>query len=87
MLCVFRPPLFVPQDRLNESPLERTERLAYVDAQRREHIKKQLQHRHYSQYLHRPTIDTISAKLARSKTDHELSENPQADPTYTYTCT
>jgi len=64
-------------DRLNESPLERTERLTYVDAQRREHVKKQLQQRHYSQYLHRPTIDTISAKLARSKTNHELCDNPQ----------
>ena len=32
---------------------------------------------HYAQYSHRPQIDSISARLARSKTDAELSANPQ----------
>ena len=63
--------------RLNESHLERTERLAYVDMKRREAIRQQLEQAHYSQYTHQPKIDTISARLARSKTDAELSANPQ----------
>jgi len=56
--------------------MERTERLAYVDGQRREALMQQLQQQHYSQFKHRPEIDAISARLARPKTDSELSANP-----------
>jgi hypothetical protein len=63
--------------RLNETPLERSERLTYVDPKRKEAIVAQLQAAHFSQYTHRPTIDSISARLARSKTDAELSANPR----------
>jgi hypothetical protein len=61
--------------RLHESELERTERLAYVDAKRREALITQLAQQHYSQYTHKPQIDPISAQLARSKTHAELSAN------------
>lgn len=37
---------------------------------------QQLQQQHYSQFKHRPEIDAISARLARPKTDSELSANP-----------
>ena len=62
--------------RANESELERTERLAYVDGKRREAIVAHLQQQHFAQYTYRPQIDSISARLARSKTDDELSANP-----------
>ena len=61
--------------RLHESELERTERLAYVDAKRREALITQLAQQHYAQYTHKPQIDPISAQLARSKTHAELSAN------------
>ena len=54
---------------------ERTERLAFTDSKRRDAIIRSLQHAHDAQYTHRPTIDAISAKLARAKTDAELSAN------------
>lgn len=63
--------------RLKESTLERIERLAYVDTKRREALVAQLTHAHYAQYTHRPRIDAISSRLARSKTDSELSSNAQ----------
>ena len=62
--------------RLQESDLERTERLAYVDSKRKDAIIAQLQASHFAQYTHRPAIDAISAKLARAKTDDELHQNP-----------
>ena len=65
------------QHRLSESKLEQVERLTYVDQQRREALKAQLQSAHYRQFTHAPQIDAISARLARPKTDVELSTNPR----------
>eukprot|EP00908_Phaeocystis_cordata_P022344 Transcript_4765.p2 GENE.Transcript_4765~~Transcript_4765.p2 ORF type:complete len:526 (-),score=240.96 Transcript_4765:142-1719(-) len=62
-------------ERLNETPADKTERLAYLDAQRREGVRQQLQQQQAQECTFRPQIDAISARLARSKTRDELSAN------------
>ena len=63
------------QERLHETPLDKVDRLTYVDAQRREGVRQQLQAEHYQRHTYKPQIDAISARLARSKTDQERSSN------------
>ena len=43
-------------------------------------VNQQLQERHFKQFSHKPTIDAISSRLARPKTDGELSSNPCVRP-------
>ena len=62
-------------ERQRESALDKVDRLAYVDAQRREGLRLQLQAAAHEQCTFRPQIDAISARLARTKTDAELSNN------------
>ena len=62
-------------ERQRESALDKVDRLAYVDAQRREGLRLQLQAAAHEQCTFRPQIDAISARLARTKTDAELSSN------------
>ena len=81
--CTFKPEIgnatavlqHTRPQRLQESDLERVERLCRQDQLRAEKRRQAAQEQFYSQFSHQPVINEISSNLARSKTVDEMTSN------------
>ena len=63
---------------LNESEMERIERLSKQDQSSISRARSSISEKYYSEFQYKPEINEVSKKIARSKTVDELSKNERS---------
>ncbi|KAM3146327.1 hypothetical protein pb186bvf_001672 [Paramecium bursaria] len=64
------------EDRLNEDPNQKYERLGQKDYEKNKMLKEQIQEAYYNQYTYKPQINQISSIIARKRSLDNLAYNP-----------